>query len=65
MIFENLIKTNLRTQTYGRVVEYYQIINSTNEEAKALIENNEANHGMIIISDNQKMVKVVQIIVGL
>tara|TARA_B100000575_G_C23024814_1_gene590179 strand:- start:99 stop:857 length:759 start_codon:yes stop_codon:yes gene_type:complete len=54
MIFENLIKTNLRTQTYGRVIEYYQMIDSTNKEAKALIENNEANHGMIIISDNQK-----------
>ena len=54
MIFENLIKTNLRTQTYGRIIEYYQIIDSTNKEAKALIENNEANHGMIIISDNQK-----------
>ena len=35
MIFENLIKTNLRTQTYGRVIEYYQIIDSTNKEAKA------------------------------
>ena len=54
MIFENLIKTNLRTQTYGRIIEYYQIIGSTNKEAKALIKNNEANHGMIIISDNQK-----------
>jgi len=53
MIFTNLIHTNLRTNYLGKDVEYYQRLESTNAEAWELLENNQANHGMIIITDNQ------------
>lgn len=53
MIFTNLIQTNLRTITYGREIEYYQRINSTNLEAWDLINNNNPKHGTIVITDNQ------------
>ena len=54
MIFKNLIQANLRTEYLGKDIEYYQIIDSTNKEAKSIIKNNEATHGMMIITDNQK-----------
>lgn len=54
MIFKNLIQANLRTEYLGKDIEYYQIIDSTNKEAKSIINNNEATHGMMIITDNQK-----------
>jgi len=54
MIFKNLIQANLRTEYLGKNIEYYQIIDSTNKEAHELINNNEALHGMMIITDNQK-----------
>ena len=53
MIFTNLIQTNLRTKLFGKEIEYYQRLGSTNEEAWELIENGEATHGMIIITDHQ------------
>ena len=54
MIFKSLIQANLRTEYLGKDIEYYQIIDSTNKEAKSIINNNEATHGMMIITDNQK-----------
>ncbi len=54
MIFKNLIQANLKTEYLGKNIEYYQIIDSTNKEANELIKNNEALHGMMIITDNQK-----------
>lgn len=53
MIFTNLIQTNLRTKTFGKRIEYYQRIGSTNKEAWELINTGEADHGTIIITDNQ------------
>ena len=53
MIFSNLIQTNLRTKHFGKEVEYYQRLDSTNVEAWDLIKSGEATHGMIIITDNQ------------
>tara|TARA_S200000501_G_scaffold8750_1_gene7873 strand:- start:95941 stop:96702 length:762 start_codon:yes stop_codon:yes gene_type:complete len=53
MIFSNLIQTNLRTESLGRKIEYYQYLNSTNDEALELVENGQAEHGMLVITDNQ------------
>ena len=53
MIFTNLIQTNIRTRRFGKEIEYYQRLVSTNLEAWDLIENNDASHGMIVITDNQ------------
>ena len=52
MIFAQLIQTNLRTKELGKKVEYYNRLNSTNEEAWELLD--EGNqHGSIIITENQ------------
>ena len=52
MIFTQLIQTNLRTKELGKNVEYYNRLDSTNEEAWELID--EGNqHGSIIITENQ------------
>ncbi|MFL2982811.1 MAG: biotin--[acetyl-CoA-carboxylase] ligase [Candidatus Neomarinimicrobiota bacterium] len=53
MIFTNLILTNLRTQYLGKNIEYYQRLESTNTEAWELLNNNQAKHGMMVITDNQ------------
>ena len=53
MIFTNLIETNLRTKIIGRKIEYYQRLDSTNNEAWELIKSGKAEHGTIIITDNQ------------
>jgi hypothetical protein len=53
MIFTDLIKTNLRTKQFGRDIEYYQRLGSANDEAWELIQNGEASHGMIVITDYQ------------
>ena len=53
MIFKNLIETNLRTKVLGKTIEYYQRLDSTNEESWELINSNQAKHGMVIITDNQ------------
>ena len=53
MIFTNLIHTNLRTNILGKNVEYYQRLESTNAEAWELLEEEQAEHGMIVITDNQ------------
>ena len=54
MIFTNLIQTNLKTSWIGKNIEYYSFTDSTNDEACELILNNEAEDGMIIITDYQK-----------
>ena len=52
MIFTQLIQTNLRTKEIGKSVEYYNRLDSTNEEAWELID--EGNqHGSIVITENQ------------
>ena len=52
MIFTQLIQTNLRTKELGKKVEYYNRLDSTNEEAWELLD--EGNqHGSIIITENQ------------
>ena len=52
MIFTQLIQTNLRTKELGKNVEYYNRLDSTNEEAWELID--ESNqHGSIVITENQ------------
>tara|TARA_Y100001934_G_scaffold238138_1_gene290831 strand:- start:1127 stop:1885 length:759 start_codon:yes stop_codon:yes gene_type:complete len=53
MIFTNLIETNLRTKVFGKNIEYYQRLESTNAESWSLIKKDMANHGTIIITDNQ------------
>ncbi len=53
MIFTNLIQTNLRTHQLGKNIEYYQRLSSTNSEAWHLIKTGQANHGMIVITDDQ------------
>ena len=53
MIFTNLIQTNLRTKHFGENIEYYQRLESTNIESWELIEENNASHGMIVITDDQ------------
>ena len=53
MIFTNLIQTNLRTIQFGKDIEYYQRLESTNVESWELIKKNNASHGMIVITDNQ------------
>jgi len=53
MIFTNLIETNLRTKKLGKHIEYYQRIDSTNQEAWKLMNLDETEHGTIIITDNQ------------
>ena len=54
MIFTQLIQTNLRTKELGKKVEYYNRLDSTNEEAWELIEEGQDNqHGTIVITENQ------------
>ena len=53
MIFTNLIQTNLRTNLFGKQIEYYNRLESTNDEAWELIDSGEATHGMIVITDHQ------------
>ena len=53
MIFTNLIETNLQTKRIGKVIEYYQRLDSTNNEAWELIKLGKVTHGTIIITDNQ------------
>jgi len=52
MIFTQLIQTNLRTKELGKRVEYYNRLNSTNEEAWDLLNEGD-QHGSIIITENQ------------
>ena len=52
MIFTQLIQTNLRTKELGKKVEYYNRLDSTNEEAWELSEQG-YQHGSIIITENQ------------
>ena len=53
MLFTNLIQTNLQTSFIGRKIEYFSFTESTNDDAFEFINNNEADDGMLIITDNQ------------
>ena len=53
MIFTNLIQTNLRTNQFGKQIEYYQRLESTNLESWELIKEDYASNGTIVITDNQ------------
>ena len=52
MIFTQLIQSNLRTKELGKNVEYYNRLDSTNEEAWELVDKG-YEHGSIIITENQ------------
>ena len=52
MIFTQLIQTNLRTKELGKNIKYYNRLESTNNEARELIEDSN-NHGTIVITENQ------------
>ena len=52
MIFTNLIQTNLNTKKFGRYIEYYNRLASTNIEAWNLINDNVIN-GSVVITDSQ------------
>ena len=52
MIFTNLIEANLKTNIIGRYIEYYTYLDSTNSEAKEII-NDGAKSGTLVITDNQ------------
>ena len=52
MIFTQLIQTNLRTKELGKHIEYYNRLESTNNEAWELIEEGNQN-GTVIVTDNQ------------
>ena len=52
MIFTQLIQTNLRTKELGKKIEYYNRLDSTNEEAWDLLDEG-YQHGSIIITENQ------------
>ena len=47
MIFTQLIQTNLRTKELGKHIEYYNRLESTNNEAWELIEEGNITGGMI------------------
>ena len=53
MIFTQLIQTNLRTKELGKNIEYYNRLDSTNEEAWELIDEDIHQHGSIVITENQ------------
>jgi len=52
MLFANLVQANLKTKRLGQQIEYYTRLNSTNKEAWDL-NNNGAQSGAIVITDNQ------------
>lgn len=52
MIFTNLIEANLKTTIIGRHIEYYTYLDSTNSEAKEII-NDGVKSGTLVITDNQ------------
>ena len=52
MIFTNLVQANLRTQILGQVIEYYSQLDSTNEEAREMIDEG-VKDGTVIITDRQ------------
>lgn len=53
MLFPQLIKVNLKTKSFGKVIEYFQKLNSTNKEAFDLINKNKVSSGSIILTDFQ------------
>ena len=52
MLFANLVQANLKTKRLGQQIEYYTRLSSTNKEAWDL-NNNGAQSGAIVITDNQ------------
>ena len=57
MIFTQLIQTNLRTKELGKKVEYYNRLDSTNEEAWELLDEG-YQHGSIIITENSSRINI-------
>lgn len=53
MIYTQLIKTNLSSQYFGKQIIYYPELESTNEMAWELLNIDNADHGTLIITDNQ------------
>tara|TARA_B100000575_G_scaffold287537_1_gene286060 strand:- start:231 stop:1019 length:789 start_codon:yes stop_codon:yes gene_type:complete len=53
MLFPQLIKANLKTKSFGRHIEYFQKLDSTNKEAKNIIDESKIKSGSIIITDFQ------------
>ncbi|MEE9167225.1 MAG: biotin--[acetyl-CoA-carboxylase] ligase [Candidatus Neomarinimicrobiota bacterium] len=52
MLFTQLVTANLQTQILGREIEYYTRVDSTNLEARKLLEEG-AEEGTLILTDNQ------------
>ena len=53
MLFTQLIKANLDTKNFGRSIEYFQKLDSTNQEAINIINESKIQSGSIIITDFQ------------
>ena len=53
MLFPQLIKANLQTKSFGREIEYYQRLESTNVEAFELIDKGGIADGTMVITDHQ------------
>ena len=53
MLFPQLIKANLQTKSFGREIEYYQRLESTNVEAFELIDEGKIADGTMVITDHQ------------
>jgi len=53
MFFIPLFSSNLTTNKFGRKIEYLRTVDSTNQEAKRMIDKNYIQSGNIIISDEQ------------
>lgn len=53
MIFTDEIKQNLKTGFIGKRIFCYEVLDSTNLEARRLINNSEARHGDLIIAEKQ------------
>lgn len=54
MLFTNLIKANLKTNILGRTIEYYPFTDSTNDDLWELVIEDEANEGLVVITDDQR-----------
>ena len=52
MIFTNLVQANLKTRFFGRQIEYYGRLESTNSEAWEIIDEG-VQSGALLITDNQ------------
>ena len=55
MFFIPLFSSNLTTNKFGHKIEYLRTVDSTNQEAKRMIDKNYIQSGNIIISDDLSM----------